>query len=320
MFQMKLTQNIFTLFLLYFAVVGFAFSQNKSLKEKNEKAEQKTLEVKANVMVLDAENKFIDDIKVEDLRIFEDGVEQKITRFAKRPEKLNLGIIVDNSGSMRYVLNEIISIGKSIVSNLQEDDEAFIIRFVSSDEIEVGVEWTSDKTKLKAAIDNMYISGGASAIADAIYLSGGKLLEREKKDKMKKYALVVISDGEDRDSYYRYKEMLSLFKNTDVQVLMLSYNPFESARKPEATLKFGDKIAFETGGAVVNLPKKRTKEDVIAALKAIISELRSQYVIGYSSTNPKRDGRARALRVIIADGKNGEKRNGLIKQSFVPIK
>jgi Ca-activated chloride channel family protein len=136
---MKLTQNIFTLFLLYFAVVGFAFSQNKSLKEKNEKAEQKTLEVKANVMVLDAENKFIDDIKVEDLRIFEDGVEQKITRFAKRPEKLNLGIIVDNSGSMRYVLNEIISIGKSIVSNLQEDDEAFIIRFVSSDEIEVGV-------------------------------------------------------------------------------------------------------------------------------------------------------------------------------------
>jgi hypothetical protein len=166
----------------------------------------------------------------------------------------------------------------------------------------------------------MYISGGASAIADAIYLSGGKLLEREKKDKMKKYALVVISDGEDRDSYYRYKEMLSLFKNTDVQVLMLSYNPFESARKPEATLKFGDKIAFETGGAVVNLPKKRTKEDVIAALKAIISELRSQYVIGYSSTNPKRDGRARALRVIIADGKNGEKRNGLIKQSFVPIK
>ena len=315
---MKIAQIIFTLFLLCYVAVCFTFSQQKSSIEKNKKTVPKPIEVKANVMVLDTENKFVDDIKVEDLKVFEDGVEQKITYLAKRPNSLNLGIIVDNSGSMRYVLDETISLGKSIVSNLNDEDEAFVVRFVNSDKIEVEEEWTSDQTKLKIALENMYIEGGQSAVTDAIYLCGEKISEREKENSMKKYALIVISDGEDRDSYYKYNEMMSVFQNTNIQVFVLSY-AFQAPLKPKAASKFAGKIVFETGGTVINFTKKRTNEDLMAGLKALITELRSQYVIGYISTNQKYDGKIRALKMEVTNGKNSEKRNAFIRQNFIPV-
>lgn len=310
---MKFPRIIFALFLICF-VVGLADSQTKS---KDKKSEQKFVEVKANVMVLNAANQFVDDIKAEDLKVFEDSVEQKINYFSKKSPILNLGIVVDNSGSMRYVLDEVISNGKIITTNLFPNDEAFVVRFVSSDKIEVSEEWTSDKTKLKAALDDMYVEGGQSAVIDAIYLSAEKLLEREKKDKTKKYTMVVISDGEDRDSFYKYKEMRSLFNDSNIQVLMLLYSPYDGARKPQSTLKFVDKLVFETGGVVFNMNKKRTKEDIITTLKALLTELRADYIINYTSTNQKRDGLPRKLRIEVADNEKGEKRQGIIRESFV---
>lgn len=310
---MKFSRIIFAFFLICFAV-GLADSQTKS---KDKKSDQKLVEVKANVMVLNEANQFVDDIKAEDLKVFEDGIEQKISYFDKKSSVLNLGIVVDNSGSMRYMLDEVISNGKIITTNLSPNDEAFVVRFVSSDKIEVSEEWTSDKTKLKSALDNMYVEGGQSAVIDAIYLSAEKLLEREKKDKTKKYAMVVISDGEDRDSFYKYKEMRSLFNDSNIQVLMLLYSPYDGARKPQSTLKFVDKLVFETGGLVFNLTKKRTKEEIIATLKTLMTELRSDYVINYTSTNQKRDGLPRKLLIEVADDVKGNRRQGIIRESFI---
>ncbi len=309
---MKLSRIIFSLFLICFAV-GLADSQTKS---KDKKSEQKFVEVKANVMVLNAANQFVEDIKAEDLKVFEDGIEQNISYFSKKSPILNLGMVIDNSGSMRKVLDEIISEGKIITANLNQNDEAFVVRFVDSDTVDIYQEWTSDKTLLKSAFEEMYVEGGQSAVVDAIYLSAEKLLERERKDKTKKYALVVISDGEERDSFYKYKEMLALFNGTDIQVFMLSY-AFQAPLGPKAASKFADKIVFETGGVEYNLTKKRTKEDVIATLKALMTELRSDYVIGYTSTNQKRDGLPRKLRIEVADNAKGDKRQGIIRESFV---
>lgn len=309
---MKFSHIISALFLICL-VVSFADSQTKS---KDKKSEQKPVEVKANVMVLDSTNQFVDGIKVEDLKVFEDGVEQKINYFSETSPVLNLGIVVDNSGSMRSVLDEIVYEGKIITTNLNQNDEALIVRFVDSDTIEIIENWTSDKAKLNASLDDLYIEGGKSAVIDAIYLSSEKLLEREKKDKTKKYALVVISDGEERDSYYKYKEMLSLFGGSDIQVFMISY-AFQAPLRRKAASKFADKIVFETGGLVFDLNKKRTKEDIASTLKALMIELRSNFVIRYTSTNQKRDGLPRKLRIEVADSEKGEKRQGFIRESFI---
>ena len=301
--------------MICFCAVGFGFSQDKS-KEKDKKSKQNLVEVKANVMVLDAANQFVDDIKAEDLKVFEDGVEQKINYFAKKSPVLNLGVVIDNSGSMRKVLDEVIFEGKVIATNLNQNDEAFVVRFVDSYKVEILQEWTSDKTGLKSAFEQMFIEGGQSAVIDAIYLSAEKILERQKKDKTKKYALVIISDGEERDSFYKYKEMLALFNGSDIQVFMLSY-AFQATRKQKDASKFGDKIVFETGGLVFNLTKNITKDEVVTTLKALITELRSQYIISYTSTNQKRDGLPRKLRIEVANDAKGNKRQGIIREGFV---
>ncbi len=154
---MKFPRIILTLVLICFGAVGFADSQTKS-KAKN--SDQKLVEVKANVMVLNTANQFVNDIKAEDLKVFEDGIEQKITYFSKTLPVLNLGIVVDNSGSMRNVLDEIISEGKTIIANLNQNDEAFVVRFVDSDKVEIFQDWTSDKAELKSALEFMYIEAG----------------------------------------------------------------------------------------------------------------------------------------------------------------
>ncbi len=128
--------------------------------------------------------------------------------------------------------------------------------------------------------------------------------------------MVIISDGEERDSYYKYKEMLSLFNGSDIQVFMLSY-AFQASLKKKVASKFADKIVFETGGLVLALTEKRTKQDIVNTLKALMIELRSNFVISYTSTNQKRDGLPRKLRIEVADSEKAEKRQGFIREGFI---
>lgn len=128
---MKFTRIIFASFLICF-VFTFAFAQDKSSKEKDKKSKQKPIEIKANVAVLNAAGNLVDNIKAEDLKIFEDNIEQKITRFAKKAPVLNLALVVDNSGSMREKLDEATAAASSFIDNLQADDEAFVVRFVDT--------------------------------------------------------------------------------------------------------------------------------------------------------------------------------------------
>lgn len=290
--------------------------------------------VKANLIVLDAEDKEVADIKQEYVKIFEDGTEQKITYFARKEPVLNLGIVVDNSGSLRMMFDEVIFMSSTIAENLRPDDEAFGVRFVGREQIEIVQDWTTDKTKLDSAFRQMYVAGGQTAMIDALYLSAQKLLEREKENNSKRYALILISDGVDRNSYYKLGELLALFENSDAQIFSISY-PEEDALKqiknlkknPSVDMKTGKRIkenpillnnilATETGGTAYTLSKNYDKAEIVSYLKAIISELRSNYIIGYTSTNQKRDGKVRNLRVEIADGEGGAKRCGFVREKF----
>ncbi|MDQ3751261.1 MAG: VWA domain-containing protein [Acidobacteriota bacterium] len=317
---MKISRSIFASLLLCLFGISFVHSQDKSEKKsKDKKAEPRAIEVKANLMVLDADGKFAD-IKLEDLKIYEDSTEQKITYFAKKENALNIGLVMDNTGSMRTQLEKIITAGRTFVSNLRPQDETFLVRFVNSEKIHIVQEWTSNKTLLSNALENMYIQGGASAIIDGLYLSANKILEREKADKSKRGALILITDGEDRDSYYKREQLFDLFKGSDVQIFtigLVGELPSDSARK--SSVKFINQLALETSGAAFILQgkNKEIENTLVQSLKAILTELNSQYVIGYTSTNQKRDGLSRKLTVQIADGAKGEKRQAFIRESFV---
>ena len=110
-----------------------------------------------------------------------------------------------------------------------------------------------------------------------------------------------------------------MFSKTDIQVFVLSYAEY-SQEKLQESRGLSNFVALETGGTTYLLNKNRTKDEVVNTLKAIVNEMRSQYVIGYTSTNQKRDGMARKLSVQITDGANGEKRYAKIRDGFaVPI-
>ena len=311
---MKLIRIISALCLISFFSVSFVFPQDKS---KDKKSKQKPVIVKANVAVLDINGVFADKIKLENLKVFEDGVEQKLTYFAQKEPILNLILVFDNTGSMGKNLNEILKIS-SVFGDLflLDKNEVFVVRFVGSETIEINQEWTSSKKDLKEAIDLMYVEDGQSAILDAVYLSTQAVLEREKEAKSKRYAILLISDGEERASYYNFDQTMALFNGTDIQVFLLSFAETVAVNRKEARL-FSHLLTLETGGTVYLMPKKFTQDDIINALKKIAGELRAQYVIGYNSTNPKRDGLARKLTVQVADGEKGEKRLGFIRESFV---
>lgn len=315
---MKLIRVIFALYLVC-VFSGFVFSQEKS---KDKKSEPKPVEIKANVLVRDASGNMIDDVKAENLKIFEDGVEQKITYFAKKEQLLNVGLLIDNTGSFRLLLEDAIKAGESFKSYLHKEDEAFLLRFVSSDKIKLVQDWTSNGNLLQRGLENLYIEGGQSAIIDALYISAKKILEREKLQKSTRYALILITDGEDRASFYKEAQLYELLKGTDIQIFPIIF-PGNYTKKSENEIKrFVNKMVLETGGTAFFLDSESKKKEnfqdaLTAAVKAIADELRSQYVVGYTSTNQKRDGLERKLTVQVADGEKGEKRQGSIRERFV---
>jgi Ca-activated chloride channel homolog len=315
---MKLNQILAALFLLFLTGAGFA---------QDKKAEQKPLEVKVNLSVFDASGNPVGDLKQEDLKIYEDGVEQKITYFAKKESAFNLGLVMDNTGSMRVLLEDLVKSGSTVIDNMQADDKAFIVRFVSSDQIELVQNWTSDKARLKRGMDNLYIEGGQSAVLDALYTAVKEQLKAaEKENPNRRTALLLISDVENRASYYALQHVLELLKGTGIQVFSIAltynldtgYNPNTKQKNPKKKAEFiANELALATGGAAFVIGKEKDLSKIGDALKAIVAELRSPYVVGYTSTNSKRDDAARKLTVQIADGANGAKRRGVIRESFV---
>lgn len=321
---MKISHFKFIVAVCLLALTGGFVSAQK------EKSKQKILplEVKANLFVLDAAQKPIDDVKAEGVKIFEDGVEQKIVYFAKKERQANIGLLVDNSGSLRSQFPFVLGAAATIVTNIRPNDEMFILRFISRDKIEVKQQWTADKGLLIKALEQMDIEGGSSAIADAVYLGATEIAKREKADPTKRHALILISDCEDRGSNYKLEQVLALLKNTDVPIYalaLISEITNESVgftKKTERTQaeNFARQVAFETNGRAFILKEtdaKKRETEILSALQEIFTELRSQYVVGYISINDKRDGRARRLTVEIADGTKGEKRQGYIRESFI---
>ena len=129
----------------------------------------------------------------------------------------------------------------------------------------------------------------------------------------------MISDVEERNSYYKYDEVLKLFKDSDSQVFVLSYAENAPQEKKKA-IALGHKIALETGGTIHNLAKKHSREDLAEILKKIVFELRSNYTITYTPTNQNRDGLTRKLTVEVKESEKAEKRNVRMRDGFtVPL-
>ena len=310
---------IFTAIILTFINSAYGQASPNAKPTATPKASATPIAVKTNLLVVDDSNSIVYGLSQSDVKVFEDGVEQKLTSFKAKEPGLLFSFVIDNSGSLREQLKTIERLGKVIVENFGPKDEASVIRFVSRDKIETMVSLTDDKAELIDAFKDMYVEGGQSAIIDALYVAAQQMLTWEKLAPTRKFAILLISDGEERSSYYNEKQFYEFTAKSDIQIFSIGFSEQLDASKGQKE-KAGDlmrRVAVRSGGSAYQLPKKSTTDDLATLLKSLIFGLRAPYAIAYTSTNQINDAHPRKITVEIAPGPKGEKRTAIVQENVI---
>lgn len=275
--------------------------------------------VQLHVRVIDRNNKPVETVPQADFHVFEDGVPQPIESFTREEVPISYGLAVDTSGSLRSQLQSVIDAGKTIINSNKPGDETFLVRFISSDKIETVQDFTDNKDLLLDGIDGFYIEGGQTAVVDAVYLTAEHVSEYKKNNEQdrRRRALIVITDGEDRNSFYNQEQLFSRLREEDVQIFVIGFiNELDKdagliRKSPrEKAVNLLNKLATETGGRAF-FPDSISELPQIA--NQIVRDLRTQYVLSYNPTNKTADGSYRAIKVTVDQPSNGDKRIALTR-------
>ncbi len=252
--------------------------------------------VTLNIRVIDRNNRPIDNVRQNEFHVFEDGVPQPVFVFSREEVPISYGLAVDTSGSLRTQLTGVIDAAKTIINSNKSADETFLERFISSDKIETLQDFTSSKDLLLDALDNLYVEGGQTAVIDGVYLAAEHVAEYKKggDNDRRRRALIVITDGEDRNSYYKETQLFQRLREEDVQIYLIAFineldkeGGFIRKSPRDKAVNLINKLATESGGRAF-FPQSLSELPEIA--RAIVRDLRTQYVLAYNPTNKTRDG------------------------------
>ncbi|MFV0387132.1 MAG: VWA domain-containing protein [Pyrinomonadaceae bacterium] len=285
------------------------------VEDKNDIIKVDTELVNLSVRVVDRNNRPIVNLTQNDFEVREDGVVQPIEFFSKSEVPTDYLLLIDNSGSIRFQLEKVIDASKTIVATNRQDDKTGVIRFVSKNNIELLQDFTSNRQELNDALDNMFIEGGPTAIIDALYLATEKVDSFESDESRvdrKRRAIILVSDGEDRDSYFKEVDLNKKLRESDVQIFSVGFideldrdGNFIRKSAADKAKSFLERIASETGGKAY-FPSSVAELPQIA--KDIANEMRLQYSIGYVPSNDKEDGTYRNIKVVVKNGADNQKR------------
>jgi VWFA-related protein len=248
--------------------------------------------VRLNLIVTDNADHSQDDVGKGDIKVFEDKVEQSLLLFERDERPVDYGIVIDASGSFRSVMRPALEAVSLIISNNRPFDETFIERFVSVDKIEVLRGFTGDKNVLLSTLKSIKVEGGQSAVVDALYLAIDYSAKHAKKER--RQALVFITDGEDRHSFYQLEDIVTALHKTNIQVFVIgmvfmldqSTSLVRLSRRDEAE-KLLSTIAKESGG---RLFYAENLGDLTKAVIEINHDLQTQFAISYQPTNREKTG------------------------------
>ncbi len=274
---------------------------DKKKKPDEEKSDDDTV-LKLNtdlvildVNVLDPNNQPVMDLKQDQFAVTEDKQPQKIEFFSRDEVPVSVVLAIDTSGSMRAKIDSVIKACSSLVKESRKSDEIAVVEF--KDQPELLTEFTTDINDVVDTLNGL-IASRQTAMLDALYL-GADYANKEGKNRRK--AVLVVTDGLDKDSYYKFDEVVDHLRELDVQVYLVGFTNdlskekglFKSSEKGKAESLL-NKLASETGGKAF-FPTELAQIHDIA--KQISIDLRTQYSIGYYPTNTSRDGTFRAVKV-----------------------
>src|SRR5215468_4615199 len=257
--------------------------------------------VNLDVTVIDQNNNPVANLKKEDFSVYEDKVKQTVESVSREEVPVSFGMVIDTSGSMRSKLQSVSDAAVLLIKQMRRDDEAFVASFKA--EAELAQEFTDDRRELEDAIGDLYTSGG-TALLDAIIATADHAQE---KGKRRRKALVVITDGLDKNSSAKEKKVIDVMKEDEVQVYLVGFVDEENsggffggspAKKAKALLI---RLAEDSGGRAF-FPTDVREMPAIAA--QIAKDLRTQYVVSYYPNNDRRDGSFHTVRVVVSHRDN----------------
>ena len=237
----------------------------------------------------------VTDLRQENFRVFEDGVEQPVTNFAKEDAPVSIGMVFDSSGSMHTKIHKSSEAAAAFFKTANPEDEFFLVEF--NDRPKLSVPFTRDSDEIYNRIAHVRAVGRTSLL-DAIHMA---LAQMKHAHNLRK-AIIIFSDGGDNRSRFTEREVKEAMFESDVQVYAMGIFDLTDSRKLTREELNGPQLltdlAEETGGK--HFPVDHL-DDLPKVCDRIGNELRNQYLLGYMSANTARDGRYRQIKVLLTN-------------------
>lgn len=188
-------------------------------------------------------------------------------RIQKQANGLSYGLVIDNSGSYRLLLERVIKLVHSVADKSVEGDEAFLLTFVDPAKTKIRQELTADKTELLESVDNMYVEGGQTSMLDAVRLSIDYLTANVKEKGERNLALLLISDGDDVASIAKIETVLAAANEAKIRIVVVGISD------EKVNTKLLDRLAKGTDG-IAFYP--RTPKETDSIIDNVASALRGK--------------------------------------------
>jgi Ca-activated chloride channel family protein len=244
-------------------------------------------EVLLHATVVDDKQHIVTNLDRNAFTVFEDGKPQNIVSFRHEDIPVAMGIVIDNSGSMREKRAKVNQAALNLVRSSNPQDEVFVVNF--NDEYYLDQDFTNDLLKLKDALEKIDAKGG-TALYEAVVASAEHL---KRNARLERKVLFVVTDGEDNASRETLEQAVKQLQEENgpsvyaIGILGDEEHPKRAKRALEI-------IAQRTGGLAF-FPKTLDEVDEIS--RQVAHDIRNQYTIGYKPTNPRASGGFRQIRV-----------------------
>jgi len=268
---------------------GGARAQQPGQKPGDYKIQRDVNLVVLHATVLDERGRFVPDLKQENFRVLEDKAEQKLSVFKREDIPVTVGLVIDNSGSMRDKRDRVNIAALTFVKTSNPGDEVFVVNFNDDYYLDLDKDFTSDVNELKEALERID-SRGSTALYDAVIGS----LDHLKKGHRDKRILLVVTDGEDNASRKSLEYTVQEAQRSDAVIYAVGLLSQESKRAAKRARQALTMLSQATGGLAF-FPEGA--QDAESICTQIAHDIRNQYTLAYYPTNTRKDGTFRSVQV-----------------------
>ena len=253
--------------------------------------------------VYDSQSKLVSNLTRDDFEVLEDRQPQRIDTFILTDVPSTLGLVLDASGSMRNKQSIVEEAVELFLDLTNPRHELFLIAF--DDQVELEEDFTRDVEDIRDSVRNIIVKGG-TALYDATFLA----IDKAEQGHEPKKVAVIFTDGEDKDSYYEYEEVLEKARESETQIFIVAFlnqdlsddaGFFGIGRSDRQKVVRAVQDLVDVTGGKAFFPEETG--ELKGVFEDIATELKNQYRISYQSTNTEFDGSWRRIDVKVKNAR-----------------